>query len=267
MCWQRILAAMRLTRTRNARLFCSFRPQIRFSGSPLGMEPLESRALFATDLSVLAAPELFHPTVHEISPLCSSSPVGKGHSPTQIRHGYGLDQVLFGSVQGDGSGQTIAIIDAYHSPTITQDLHAFDVAFGLPDPPSFRVVAQDGSTHYPSTDPSGRGSLNWETETALDIEWAHALAPAANLLLVEANAPTSSDLIETAVDYARRQPGVSVISMSFGSGEYSSETDLDSLFTTVAGHGGVTFVAASGDSGSPPIYPAVSTNVVAIGGT
>lgn len=210
---------------------------------------------------------LFHPTLTEISPQGSTSPVGHGFSPSQIRHAYGLDQVMFGNVVGDGSGQTIAIIDAYHSPTITQDLHAFDIAFGLPDPPSFRVVAQDGSTHFPSTDPSGRGSLNWETETALDVEWAHALAPAANLLLVEANAPTSSDLNQTAVDYARRQLGVSVISMSFGSGEYSGETALDSLFTTVAGHGGVTFVAASGDSGSPPIYPAVSTNVVAIGGT
>src|SRR5262249_48404067 len=167
------------------------------------------------------------------------------------------DQVMFGDVRGDGSGQTIAIVDAYDSPTITQDLHAFDVAFGLADPPNFRVVAEDGSTHYPGTDPSGRGTLNWETETALDVEWAHAMAPGASLLLVEAKAPTDVDLMQTAVDYARRQPGVSVISMSFGSDEYSGETAFDSLFTTVPGHGGVTFVAASGDSGQPPIYPAV----------
>ena len=159
----------------------------------------------------------------------------------------------FGAIKGDGTGQTIAIIDAYHAPTIAHDLHAFDVAFGLPDPPSFRIVAQDGSTNYPRTDPDGRGTLNWETETALDVEWAHALAPGANILLVEGAAPTSEDLIEAAVNYARRQPGVSAITMSFGSGEFSSETLLDAGFTSVAGHGGVTFVAASGDSGTPGI--------------
>jgi hypothetical protein len=267
MWWQRFLAAMRRARTRNPRNPRSFRQEFLACPRPLSVEPLESRVLMAADMTALTAGALFRPTVHEISPQGSFSPVGNGYSPSQIRRGYNLDQVLFGSVQGDGAGQTIAIIDAYHSPTITQDLHAFDAAFGLPDPPSFRVVAEDGSTHYPPTDPSGPGSLNWETETALDIEWAHALAPSANLLLVEAKAPTSQDLIQTAVDYARRQSGVSVISMSFGSGEYSGETQLDSVFTTVAGHNGVTFIAASGDSGTPAIYPAVSLNVLAVGGT
>lgn len=262
MFWPRISAALRPAGVCAARQSRNV-VQARF----LRLEQLESRKLLATDLSVGLSPMSFHPTLTEISPQGSTSPVGHGYSPSQIRHAYGLDQVIFGNVVGDGTGQTIAIVDAYHSPTITQDLHAFDVTFGLPDPPSFRVVAQDGSTHYPSADPSGRGSLNWETETALDVEWAHALAPGANLLLVEAKAPTSSDLMQTAVDYARHQPGVSVITMSFGSSEFSSETSLDSLFTTVANHNGVTFVAASGDSGSPPIYPAVSTNVVAIGGT
>jgi subtilase family serine protease len=231
------------------------------------LEHLESRELLsATPARPLTQP-VFHPTIAEVAPQGSSSPSGRGYSPSQIRHAYGLDQVLFGSVQGDGSGQTIAIIDAYHSPTITQDLHAFDTAFGLPDPPSFRVVAQDGSTHYPQTDPAGRGSLNWETETALDVEWAHAVAPGANILLVEANSAYWSDLGQTAVDFARRQPGVSVVSMSWGAGEFSSETTLDGYFTTVAGHGGVTFVGSSGDDGTPSIYPAASPNVVGIGGT
>ncbi len=267
MWWQRLLAATRRARTRNPRNSLSFRQKELAHKRPLSFEPLERRVLMTADVTALAAGALFRPTVHEISPQGSFSPVGNGYSPAQIRHGYNLDQVLFGTVQGDGSGQTIAIIDAYHAPTITQDLHAFDAAFGIPDPPSFRVVAQDGTTHYPPTDPSGAGSLNWETETALDVEWAHALAPGANLLLIEAQAPTSQDLIQTAVDYARRQPGVSAITMSFGSGEYSAETQLDSLFTTVAGHSGVTFLAASGDSGTPAIYPAVSPNVLAVGGT
>src|SRR5262249_53403851 len=119
----------------------------------------------------------------------------------------------------------------------------------------------------PGTDPAGRGSLNWETETALDVEWAHAMAPAANILLVEADSPYWDDLGQTAVDFARQQPGVSAISMSWGAGEFSSETTLDSYFTTPTGHGGVTFVASSGDDGMPGIYPASSPNVVGIGGT
>src|SRR5262245_46392883 len=220
MLWQRILAAMRPARTLLARAAHAERRAF-FAARSLTLEPLEPRELLAADLAPILPPVSFHPTVHEVTPLGGASPNGRGYSPSQIRHAYGLDQVMFGSVRGDGSGQTIAIIDAYHSPTIAHDLHAFDVAFGLPDPPSLRVVAQDGSANYPRTDPSGRGTLNWETETALDVEWAHALAPGADLLLVEGNAPTSEDLIETAVNFARRQPGVSVISMSFGSGEFS----------------------------------------------
>lgn len=213
------------------------------------------------------APVAFHPNYVQLSHLSSTSPSGQGLTPSQIRHAYGLDQVTFGSVQGDGSGQTIAIIDAYNSPTIVQDLHAFDLAFGLPDPPSFRVVSQTGSTSLPRTDPSGPGTNNWEGETALDVEWAHALAPKANLLLVEANSPTDQDLMQVAVNYARQQPGVVAISMSFGGGEYSGQQSLDSFFTTPAGHGGVTFVASTGDTGQPGGYPATSPNVLAVGGT
>ena len=100
-----------------------------------------------------------------------------------------------------------------------------------------------------------------------NVEWAHAVAPGANIILVEANGAYDSDLISSAVDWARHAPGVSAVSMSFSEGEYSGETSLDSLFTTPDGHGGVTFLAATGDSGSPSGYPAYSPNVVAVGGT
>jgi len=233
----------------------------------LRVEWLEERAMFAAAPAPLFSPAPFRPTLELVSPAGYATPVGHGLNPTQIRHAYGMDQVTFGSVIGDGTGQTIAIIDTYHSPTVVQDLQTFDATFGLPDPPQFRVVAQDGSTNFPRTDPSGPGTLNWEEETALDVEWAHAMAPQANILLVEANAPTYVDLIQTAVDYARRQPGVVAISMSFGGGEFSGETSLDSYFTTPAGHSGVTFLASSGDSGNPGGYPAASSNVVSVGGT
>jgi len=262
---QRTSAANRPARTRTVRTIASCRAAD--WQRPLILESLESRELLsATPLQQPPTP-IFHPLFAEVAPQGYATPVSHGYTPAQIRHAYGLDQVMFGSIVGDGTGQTIAIVDAYHAPTIAADLHAFDVAFGLPDPPSFRVVAQDGSTNYPRTDPAGRGTLNWETETALDVEWAHALAPGADILLVEANGPTWTDLGQAAIDYARRRPGVSVISMSFGANEFASETTLDGVFNTVAGHGGVTFVASSGDSGTPGGYPAVSPNVVGIGGT
>ncbi|HEV3416195.1 MAG TPA: S53 family peptidase, partial [Pirellulales bacterium] len=221
---------------------------------------------------------LFHPTYviqrHDGSstPFSTSAPTGL--TPTQIRHAYGFDQITFGSVQGDGTGQTIALIDAYDSPTIASDLHNFDAywtahGYNLPDPPSFSRVAQDGSTNYPSTDPAGAGnpSGTWEVETALDVEWAHVLAPKANILLVEANSPSNSDLFSAAVNYARSQPDVAAISMSFGGNESSSDPSFNSIFTTPSGHTGITFLSSTGDSGEPAGYPAFSPNVVAVGGT
>ncbi|MDB5320357.1 MAG: hypothetical protein JWN40_1988, partial [Phycisphaerales bacterium] len=108
----------------------------------------------------------------------------------------------------------------------------------------------------------------WAGETALDVEWAHAIAPKAKILLVEATTASLSNLL-TAVDYARRAAGVSVVSMSWGADEFSSQTSYDKYFTTPKGHQGVTFVAASGDNGSwwGPSWPSSSSNVLAVGGT
>jgi len=94
------------------------------------------------------------------------------------------------------------------------------------------------------------------------------VAPGANIVLVEASSDSLSALF-SAVNYARYQPSVSVVSMSWGTTEFWGESNYDSLFTTPAGHTGVTFVAASGDSGAwdGPMYPSVSPNVLAVGGT
>ncbi len=173
---------------------------------------------------------------------------------------------MFGNIVGDGAGQTIAIIDAYHYATAAADLHTFNLAFGLPDPPSFLQVAQDGSQNFPPTDPAGPGN-SWALEAAMDIQWSHAMAPGANIVLVEANDNSYNNLIQAAANWARNNPATSVISMSFGGGEFSSELSFDSYFTTPANHQGVTFVASTGDSGQPGGYPAYSPNVVAVGGT
>jgi autotransporter-associated beta strand protein len=225
----------------------------------LALEILEDRSLpsivFQPQFQLAGAENLVQPLGHP-------NPVGL--LPSQVRHAYGLDQILLGngSHQGDGTGQTIAIVDAFDDPTIASDLALFDSTLGIPAPPSFTKVAQDGSNNYPGTDPT----KGWEIEESLDVEWAHALAPAASILLVEANSATMSDL-NTGVTTAANYSGVVAISMSWGGSEFSGETNLDSTYTTPSGHAGVTFLAATGDNGAPGLYPAFSPNVVAAGGT
>jgi hypothetical protein len=191
------------------------------------------------------------------TPHSSSGPTG--YTPAQVRHAYGFDQIKFGGVAGDGTGQTIAIVDAYDDPTIAGDVAQFDRAFGLPDP-VFQKVNQAGGSTPPAASPT------WGVEIALDVEWAHAIAPAARILLVEANSNSNADLF-AAVIYAARQSGVSVLSMSWGTPEFPTEAASDGVFTTPAGHSGVTFLAAPGDNGAPASYPSASPNVIAVGGT
>jgi hypothetical protein len=192
-------------------------------------------------------------------PLASSGP--SGMSPAQLKQAYGINNITFsgGTVSGTGAGETIAIVDAYDDPNIASDLHQFDVQFGLPDP-TFTKVNQSGGSTMPAA------NSGWAGEISIDVEWAHAIAPGAKILLVEANNASWTNLA-AGVRYAASQPGVVAVSMSFGGGEFSSETTLDSTFTTPSGHAGVTFVASSGDSGAPVEFPAVSPNVLSVGGT
>ncbi len=199
-----------------------------------------------------------------------------GLAPQQLETAYGFDSVIFGAAGGTGAGQTIAVVDAYDDPSLvdraaagygTSDLARFDQQYGLPDPPDFIKVDQSGGSALPGVDPTGAGMPgNWEEEEALDVEWAHAMAPAAVIILVECNSASSSDLYQ-GVRTAASLPGVSVVSMSWGSPEYSGEAGFDGVFSTPAGHNGVTFVAATGDQGAPGLYPAYSPNVLAVGGT
>ncbi len=207
-----------------------------------------------------------------------------GLTPQQMSGAYGLNGLSFNGVTGNGAGQTIAIVDAYDNPTIGSDLHAFDAHFGLADPPSFTKLNQTGGTSLPGTDPAGpyssSGGGDWEQEELLDVEWAHAMAPGANIILYEASNAGSG--LYTAISTARSTSGVTVVSMSWGGSEFSGETTYDSTyFSTPSGHvgaggvaGGVTFLASTGDSGAYSSgttkavqYPAISPNVVAVGGT
>ena len=171
---------------------------------------------------------------------------------------------------GDGTGQTIAIVDAFDDPNVGSDLRVFDNKFGLPALPSLRVVNQTSGDMLPAEDPG------WASEISLDVGWAHGIAPGANIVLVETNSDTISDLM-AGVMWARQAKNVSVVSISWGGSEFvnigtinsQSQTQFDAEFTTPANHPGVTFVAAAGDDGeSAEIeWPASSPNVLSVGGT
>jgi hypothetical protein len=205
--------------------------------------------------------------VEELETRCLLSVV---YSPAQVRHAYGFDQVTFnnGAVVGDGHNQTIAIVDAYDNPNIFTDLDTFDKQFSINGSQS--LYSQYGPASQLLTKAKAQGSASynsgWATEIALDVEWAHVTAPGAKILLVEARSSSFSNLLG-AVDYARKQTGVVAVSMSWGSGEFSGETSYDSYFTTPSGHGGVTFLASSGDNGAPSEWPSASSRVVGVGGT
>ena len=208
-----------------------------------------SRRLQLEELEPRALPSV---AVPDFSLVPMTAVASAPYTPAQVRNAYGFDKVSY-----DGTGQTIAVVDAYDDRNIASDLKTFDRTFGLADPPSFVKATPEGT---PQSDP------NWAGEISLDVEWAHAIAPKAKILLVEAATSSWTDLIN-AVDYARKQPGVAVVSMSWGGGEFAGEAAYDTAFTTPVGHTGVAFVASSGDGGAGAQYPAVSPNVLAVGGT
>jgi subtilase family serine protease len=189
------------------------------------------------------------------------------YSPAQIVAAYGTNLISFNGVKGTGAGQTIAIVDAYYDAGITNDLKTFNTHFGLPQldgiggDGKFTVLDLSNKTPSPAGD-------DWTLETSLDVEWAHAVAPKANIVLVEAASDNSdatgkpADLL-TAVQKAASYSGVTAVSMSWGINEVPGETGWDSVFNVP----GVTFFAASGDSGAGTIWPAVSPYVVSVGGT
>lgn len=229
------------------------------------MELLEVRQLLSAATATMHSDAIF------LSSSTTANTQIQGYFPSQISQAYEFNQIkLAGGAAADGSGQTIAIVDAFNDPKVASDLMVFDQQFGLNAPPSLKVVNGNGSATLPTTD------AGWAGEISLDVEWAHAMAPGANILLVEANSSSLADLMD-AVNYARNAAGVSVVSMSWGGSEFfgwdgtefTGQTQYDAYFTTPAGHQGVTFIAAAGDSGvfSGVQWPASSPNVLAVGGT
>jgi kumamolisin len=155
-----------------------------------------------------------------------------------------------------GGSRAIALVEAFDDPTAASDLAAFTTQFGLP-PGNLTVVYSNGQK--PGLDPTG----GWEIEEALDVQWAHAMAPGARLFLVEAANNSLVNLFAAAAVASNlvADSGGGEVSMSFGAAEFTEETLFDSVFTTP----GVVYFASTGDSPGPE-YPSVSPNVVAAGG-
>ena len=164
-----------------------------------------------------------------------------------------------------GGSRAIAVVEAFDAPNAMSDLAVFSAQFGLPAPSSasFQVVyASAGACTTGGTKPGY--DLGWEAEASLDLQWAHAMAPHATIYVVEAASDGPDDLF-AAVAVASQcvaENGGGEVSMSWGFSEASGETAVDSLFTQK----GVVYFAATGDSPGA-LYPAVSPNVVAVGGT
>jgi subtilase family serine protease len=166
-------------------------------------------------------------------------------TPADIKTAYNLPE-------SGGSG-TIAIIDAYDNPKVATDLAVFNSQFGLP--------AANLEVHKMSS--LIQANAGWAMEIALDVQWAHAIAPNAKILLVEARTNSISNLL-AAVNYARNRADVVAISMSWGANEFSGQTAYDSYFTSSYG---ASFFASSGDAGGTVSWPSSSTNVISVGGT
>jgi kumamolisin len=199
--------------------------------------------------------------VLEVPNTASASTTSQLNTPATLRAIYHLPAT--------GGANAIAIVDAYHFPTALADFNSFSKYFGLPQETStvstgannrvFQVV------YAPGYKPQSGGNYisSWNLEEALDIQWAHAMAPNAKIYLVEAASDSTSDL-DYAVRVASALTGVKEVSMSWGGSEASYEAMFyDPLFTT----SGVVYFASGGDSSDQMEYPAASPNVVSCGGT
>jgi hypothetical protein len=186
-------------------------------------------------------------------PSCSVPPTTVGFVPCDLQAAYNLPSTTA------GVGQTVAIVDAYDDPNAESDLTYYRSYFGLPSCTTangcFRKVSQTGTTSYPAA------SAHWAEEISLDLDMVSAICPNCHILLVEANSNSGLDLAKSVAEAVTL--GATEVSGSFGGGESSSQTSLDTYFN----HPGVPIVVSAGDAGYGAQYPATSPYVVAAGGT
>jgi len=212
----------------------------------------------------------------------SLNPTPSGYTPLQISTAYGFPTqstpLTINNTKITGAGQIIALIDAYGYPNALSDLQTFCTKYSLSQPTQIsnitkvNLLATPASGHFnfgiynPAGTPSA-DTTGWSLEQALDIQWAHALAPQATILLVQSQNSNYSSLLGAVTSAVNI--GATVISMSWGGSEASSETSYDSYFSSNAAANAstpVTFIASAGDSLGVE-YPSASPYVLSVGGT
>jgi subtilase family serine protease len=207
------------------------------------------------------------------------------YNPNQVQQAYNLTTLYSRGVTG--KGRTIVIVDDFGSPTITSDLRTFDAQEGVPDPPSLRIIRPAGK--IPRFNPNNADMVGWASETTLDVEWAHAIAPGAKILLVETPGGGGNGLRDmqqtvTAEKYVISHHLGDVISQSWAITEQAMGSSVVRSLRgayTAARSAHVTVLAASGDSGATDLkgdlrsyytypvtgWPASDPLVTAVGGT
>jgi len=211
-------------------------------------------------------------------------------TPATIRAAYGLpalptsyNNLTPAQAAALGAGQTIYVVDAFHYPNAERDLAAFSAKFGLP---SCKTVAVSPTTPLPlsrasntectlsvvpvTADAKGTPMVDsklaaynsaWAQEAALDVQWAHAIAPLARIVLLESRNNGIVEMSQAVSMAARMGPGA--VSMSFAANEGSWTSSYDTPFRAP----GLSYLAATGDWGAKAMWPSVSATVLAIGGT
>jgi len=252
---------------------------------PAGISAVPTRRLTVDAIERVHRESPQADTNGEVSPLGGGTAVAT-YTPAQIRAAYGLPAMPAAGATPSalqaaqlGAGQTIYLVDAHHDPNAAAELAAFVQKFGLPacttrtiapgttlPLPAASTTACEFSVVYSTPAGTMTGSApaydsGWATEIAIDVEWAHATAPLARIVLIEAPDATTTSLA-AAVGLANAM-GPGVVSMSFGASEGSWTPSYDHTFSSSQ----MTYVAATGDAGAGVEWPSVSSYVVGVGGT
>ncbi len=225
------------------------------TGKPLPVVPESANPLGNYRPHVWVARQLAKPQGVGLPGFCNA-PWGSYYifCPNGLQTAYSTSKIVGG---GGGGGIVIGIVDAFHYAGAEADLNSFSATMGLPActiaSGCFTQINQDGGA------PRAPADSGWEIETMLDLEYAHAMAPNAKLVLVESDDNYLDNMgiaVTTAVGLA------DVVSNSYGTSEFGDETSLDYLYNV-----NKPLLFSSGDAGAPSIYPCTSPYVTCVGGT